>query len=323
MGKIKTAAEGLSALSTKLSGDPLKPERARLLRDFIENNLLAAPESLHNWLVGGVPLTDGILKSASQAASKRKRFFDASDSASVKSVYDYYALYQVQLATLLTNYMHAKPEAWSGQDIQTQVAKIEANIDQQEKLLKPTVPDGAVVDMNTNKMWTQNYSPNNLPASEFFRRVKPQGVGPLKTEWPQGTHGPRGIQGLPFGNWTLPSQAEIETLIQGRGGKAGVVWLKEEAGMSQNQASGGGGWAFMSKPTGWKAHIQGTRSLADDSLEIFRYDLWRGIVVSKEIRWCGDANARCVEELRGKLGEIKGATMYVRPLGNDERYWWR
>ena len=117
MGKIKTAAEGLSALSTKLSGDPLKPERARLLRDFIENNLLAAPESLHNWLVGGVPLTDGILKSASQAASKRKRFFDASDSASVKSVYDYYALYQVQLATLLTNYMHAKPEAWSGQDI--------------------------------------------------------------------------------------------------------------------------------------------------------------------------------------------------------------
>ena len=177
--------------------------------------------------------------------------------------------------------------------------------------------------MNTNKMWTQNYSPNNLPASEFFRRVKPQGVGPLKTEWPQGTHGPRGIQGLPFGNWTLPSQAEIETLIQGRGGKAGVVWLKEEAGMSQNQASGGGGWPFMSRPTGWKAHIQGTRSLADDSLEIFRYDLWRGIVVSKEIRWCGDANARCVEELRGKLGEIKGATMYVRPLGNDERYWWR
>lgn len=175
--------------------------------------------------------------------------------------------------------------------------------------------------MNTNKMWTQNYSPNNLPASEFYRRVQSRPNGPLSTQWPQGAHGLRGIQGLPFGNWTLPSQAEIRTLIEGRGSTSGVAWLKDKAGMSQNQVNGGGGLAFMSKPSGWASHTSGSNFT--DRLEINRYDLWRGIVVRHEISWCAAVYNDCREELRRKLESVRGATMYVRPLGNDESYWWR
>jgi hypothetical protein len=51
----------------------------------------------------------------------------------------------------------------------------------------------------------------------------------------------------------------------------------------------------------------------------------RGIVVQNEISWCsfGATTPGCREELRRKLEAVKGATMYVRPLGNDETYWWR
>jgi len=143
--------------------------------------------------------------------------------------------------------------------------------------------------------------------------------------WPQDYHGPRAIEGLPGGNWTLPSKAEIETMIEGHGSTSGVQWLKEQAGMSGNQANGGGGLAYMSRPK--TGHTDDTTRT--DSLEIFRYDLWRATVVRDVIVWGGDPcggradDERCLGELRRKLEAVKGATMYVRPLGNDETYWWR
>jgi hypothetical protein len=324
LGRIKYASEQLSILANALRGDPKKPNLAASIGTYVERNLLDAPAILHEHLGASVPLANSILKAASQAQSKRGRFFDASDSARVKSVFDYYALCQAQLATLLTNYWHTKPDTYSGEDIRAQVAKIEANTAEQATLLKPPVPDGAVVDTRTNKIWTQDYSPNSLPASLFYRREPPGGA--VKTVWPQEYHGPRAIEGLPGGNWTLPSKAEIETLIEGRGSKNGVQWLKEQAGMSQAQANGGGGLVYMSRPSGWTSHTDSSPPRTD-SLEIFRYDLWQGSVGRHVIVWgapCGTPwEERCLQELRRKLEAVKGATMYVRPLGNDETYWWR
>jgi hypothetical protein len=323
LGRIDHASEDLSYLANAARADPSKPNFAAAIGTYVGTKLLDAPAILHRHLGASVPLADSILKAASQAQSKR-RFFDASDSARVKSVFDYYALYQAQLATLLTNYWHTKPDTYSGEYIRAQVAKIEANTAEQATLLKPPVPDGAVVETRTNKIWTQNYSPNSLPASLFYRREPPGGL--VKTVWPQDYHGPRAIEGLPGGNWTLPSRAEIESLIDGRGSTSGVQWLKDKAGMSGSQANGGGGLAFMSRPSGWTSHTDTVSRI--DSLEIFRYDLWRGIVVRDVIVWGGDPcrgranDERCLQELRRKLEAVKGATMYVRPLANDETYWW-
>jgi hypothetical protein len=325
LGNIKTASEDLSYLASMERNDARKPNFAAALGTFVETKLRGAPEILHGHLGASVPFANSVLKAASQAVSKRRRFFDASDSARIKSVFDYYALYQAQLATVLTNYWHTKPDTYPGDYIREQVAKIRANTDEQATLLKPPVPHGAVVDTKTNKMWTQDYSPNSLPASLFYRR-EPSG-GLVKTVWPQEYHGPRAIEGLPGGNWTLPSKAEIETLIEGRGSKNGVQWLKEQAGMSQAQANGGGGLVYMSRPSGWTSNTDHASRI--DSLEIFRYDLWQGTVGRQVIVWGGDPchgradDARCLQDLRGKLETVKGATMYVRPLGNDETYWWR
>jgi hypothetical protein len=322
--RIDHASERLSLLAKSPRDDPTKPNFAAAIGDYVKDKLEEAPAILHGHLFASVPLANNILKSASQAVKNRRRFFDASDSARVKSVFDYYALYQAQLATLLTNYWHTKPDTYSGDNIRAQVDKIKANTDEQATLLKPAVPDGAVVDTKTNKMWTQDYSPNSLPASLFYRREPPGGA--VKTVWPQEYHGPRAIEGLPGGNWTLPSKAEIETLIEGRGSKNGVTWLKEQAGMSQAQANGGGGLVYMSRPSGWTSNTDSSPP-RQDSLKIVRYDLWQGIVNEHVIVWgapCGTPwEERCLQELRRKLEAVKGATMYVRPLGNDETYWWR
>jgi hypothetical protein len=321
LGRIDHASEQLSLLASLPRDDRTKSNFAAATGTYVETKLLDAPAILHRHLGASVPLADSILKAASQALSKRQRFFDASDSASVKSVFDYYALYQAQLATVLTNYWHTKPDTYSGEVIQAQVARIEANIAEQATLLKPAVPDGAVVDMRTNKVWTQNYRPNPQAASEFYRRDRPGTTGPLNTVWPQESHGPRAIQGLPGGNWTLPSRAEIETLIEGHGNVNGVQSLEDKARMSTNQTRSGGGWVFMRRPDGWTSHTP--KSIFDHRLEIFQYDLWRGIVVQREISWCSAAWPSCQEELLRELRKIHGQTMYVRPLANDETYWWR
>ena len=142
------------------------------------------------------------------------------------------------------------------------------------------------------------------------------------TRFPQDAHGQRTLGGLPGGNWTLPSKAEIETLIQGRGNVNGPHWLHDKARMNLNQTNAAGGLAYMSRPDGWSSHTQPTRFANDHRLEIFRYNLWTGGVVREEIRWCAGPLPNCQAELRGKLEKVKGAIFYVRPVGGDGPYWW-
>ena len=149
---------------------------ARAARDeivtYIQNNinLQDGGAILHKALLSDVPGAEDILKAASAVEVGRGRFFDSESSKRVRSVAGYYALYQAQWAILIAEYQHAKelPDSFTTETLKDLSS---AKIDAQEASLKPAVPSGAVVDTKNNKMWTQNFQPNPMDASAFFKRV--------------------------------------------------------------------------------------------------------------------------------------------------------
>src|SRR5262245_11020982 len=255
LGSITHAHEDLAYLANLPSADPSRKNFAQTIQDYIGKNLIDAPEKLNQKLASSVPVAGGanIIKAASQAVVKQKRFFDEKSTASIKSVYDYFAVYQTQLAVLLANYWNSQPETYSPQVKTAKLQRLQGYLADQKTLLKPAPPSGTVIDTRTNKMWTQNFKPNPVEAAAFFQfRWFDRAYFVL----PQQTHGPRPILWplyLPFQNWQLPNEAEFRQLIDGHGDAKPVHWLGTEAGMSQLQtdAPPAAGLAFMRGPDSW------------------------------------------------------------------------
>ena len=86
------------------------------------------------------------------------------------------------------------------------------NVANQAKALKPTVPAGAVIDTRTNKMWTQSYTPNPMPANTFFRVDFAGGRGITPNYESQFDVK---LPGMDFADWALPSKRDFQGLIQG------------------------------------------------------------------------------------------------------------
>jgi hypothetical protein len=273
-----------------------------------------------------VPVAQGgnILKAASEAVVRSKRFFTASSTAKIRSVYDYFATYETELAVLLTNYWNSKPETYLPQVRAANVEQIRRNIVDQKTVLKPPPPPGTVIDTKTNKMWTTNFGPNPVDTASFFKFI-PQGDSGTAS-YPPETNGPRKIAGLPGDNWNLPSENDFATLVDSSGGRRPVEWLLDEAGMSrlQTDAPGSQGLAFMKD--GFKTRFDcggGGVPACYFHLDIFRFDLWSSKPVGKGVRmFCGYGSCD-LKKLRHEVEGIKGSAMYVRDLAPDESYWWR
>jgi hypothetical protein len=334
LAKIEHAHERLALLAQLPSTDTTRKNFARTIQDYIGNNLIDAPEKLNQRLGSNVPVAEGanIIKAASQAVGKQKRFFDASSTASIKSVYEYYAVYQTQLAVLLANYWNSLPETYSAQVKIASLEGIQRHIADQKTLLKPAPASGTVIDTRTNKMWTRNFQGNPVDAASFAKYVDVHGE-PWTLTLPKETHGPRTIPGLPFADWQLPDETEFRALIDGHGDAKPVHWLWREAGMSQQQtdAPPAEGLAFMRGRSGWTILGPGRfRPRSTLGVVIKRFDLWNDAVRETRV-YFGDcataigASWLCPHgnEVAGKLQPIKGATMYVRALGANESYWWR
>lgn len=127
---------------------------ARGVQSRIKHTLVDrfAALQLHRALDTQVPGANDILKAASQVYGSR-RFFTAESSANIRAIHDYFALYQLRLAALLTNFGTTEP-GFSAQRLAEEVRAIEANIEaQRSDRLKPPVPDDKFVDTRNMKLW--------------------------------------------------------------------------------------------------------------------------------------------------------------------------
>jgi hypothetical protein len=233
LNSIDHAQVRLKYLAGLKPGDKTAPKYRDETVDYIGAHLLDKGSLLNRALVPDVPGATGLLKAASDVEVAR-RFFDVQSSKAVKSVAGYYALYEAELAVLIAEYQHAKPDTYSDDATTTVLSDATNRINAQAAYLKPDVPSGAVVDTKTNKMWTQHFTPNPVDASAFFKLIN-EGFRNCRKVYSEEAFGPRQIKGLPFGDWVLPGKDDFATLISGRGALGGVTYLQQAARMSPHQ----------------------------------------------------------------------------------------
>ena len=320
IGQIDYASNQLALLTALPAGDRTKPAFTQTIVSYIGANLRDAPDILNQNLTSNVPLSDNLIKSASRLVKTRRgRFFDSTDSAQVKSVYDYFATYQARLAVLLTEYFHALPDVYSLPTVQAEVSRMESKVTAQAQSLKPSVPKGAVVDSQKRLMWTQAATQKDLAS---FASIVPGRYWFGDFQWrPNATA--TGVPGLPFTNWSLPSSAHLSELIAGWSGDNPLAWLRKEARF-EPQASP----VYLMAGVAYR-HVRTGNSTFELRATLQNYDLRAGKhEFSTGPRW--DAPVDTFRQpgynaITASLGPfrnyVRGA-LFVRPVPMDETYWW-
>jgi hypothetical protein len=308
IGRIDHASSQLALLAGMPRSDTTRRAFTQTIVDYIGANLLDAPSILNQNLSANVPLSDNLIKSASRVVAQRSRFFDSKSSAAVKSVYDYFAAYEVKLALLLTEYWHAKPETYSPATVASSLAAIEANVDAQLGSLKPPVPERTVADKRTGLMWAQAL---NAPAAADLHAIAEiynPSRGPQRFRLKPGA-GSTGVAGLPF-VWRVPTIGELERLIEGWSGRSPAAWLEEQARMSKPMLDVSGGQMWVRDGFEFR---RGTVS----ELRIDVFDVQRGTRRQRpSIFWF------FADGWRGDFGDAKAGLMYVLGPIQSETYWW-
>jgi hypothetical protein len=257
-------------------------------------------------------LADNLIKSASRTLGQRK-FFGPKSSAEVRGVYDYFAAYQVQLAMLLQEYYHAKPNVYSPTNAAANLERLRANVVSQADSLKPDVPGNTVIDTKSREMWvTDLRDPEvTLRRLAFVGRGGFNWVREFRSGCGSGTlNGPIGVEGVPYCDWELPTQDAYERLIEGWSGASPSHWLHREAGISGRILS-----AF-----GYKKWIRSDYSIRTQGLSelltLKTFDLYYNqdnlhfLLWGPGISW------------ESEFDGIHAGLMYKRRLAPDQSYWW-
>ena len=209
-----------------------------------ERNLLSA------FLSNPIPGVPGILKAASKKAAAQDRFFRQGESQSVRDVYQYYAIYQLRLANLLTEYWNTRScannpvpqDCLSPKTIQLYLDEFENNIDKQKDELKPPLPAGTFVDRTTMRMWPQASWPlNGFDALNWTAVWQPETctIAAYRSSCEGSRHSPYGLPkrtnlplpGLgPWSDWKFPSEDDYKGLIDGWVGDSPLAWLNKNVG---------------------------------------------------------------------------------------------
>ena len=214
IGQIDYAQSQLALLGNLAPDDPTLPKFAQTIDDYIGSTLLDAPAILHRTLSPGIPLAGNVTKATSRALAAGTRVFDPGEQAQVEAVYNYFAVYQTQLAVLLANYWHSKPDTYSQETIRQSLVQIQRNVTEQRTALKPQLPDGSWIDPATGLMWTFTIDPVSAPAfiQGYWARFNLDPVG-----------------GRPFTNWRLASSEELSRHTSDINGSA-RVYLNAQLG---------------------------------------------------------------------------------------------
>jgi hypothetical protein len=311
-GQIDHANSQLVLLANMPSGDPTKRLFAQTIVDYIGTNLLDAPEILNQNLGTRIALADNLIKSASRTLGQRK-FFGPKSSAEVRGIYNYFAAYQVQLAMLLQEYYHAKPNVYSPTNAAANLERLRANVVSQADSLKPDVPDNTVIDTKSREMWLTDLRDPEVP----LRRLAFVGRGGFN--WVKESrsgcgfrpvNGPIGVAGVPYCDWELPTQDAYERLIEGWSGASPSHWLRKEAGFSGRILSAFGYKKWINRD--YSIREQGPASL----LGVNTFDLYYNRADYNPLLWGVGTS------WESKFDGIHAGLMYKRRLGADESYWW-
>lgn len=282
----------------------LRKAYAAEIDQYIHDKLLDAPEILNRHLNPSLSIGDNVIKATSRALAT-ERFFDMRDSAEVQAVYDYFALYQLHLTVLLTNYWNAHPDTYSAATIKASIADIQANVlATQKQSLKPPVPTGTFFDTETPRfMWgTQNETVNAL-------RLEEEQLA-KKTTLVMG----------PFRNWQMAADGDFRNLLEGASGQP-RQWLQDQITVPIRHQLLWASDSLHRRPVG----------NGDYELLVTIFDLATG----RDERhaygnshaaesWC-DIGRRCGLQnprLRDFLSQKTGGLMLLRYLASGESYWW-
>ncbi|MBV9800940.1 MAG: hypothetical protein JO039_23030 [Solirubrobacterales bacterium] len=317
IGQIDHATSQLELLAGLRADNPNRAEFARTIVDYIGTNLLDAPAILNRGLGSHLPLADNVIKAASRALGQRK-FFGPQSSAEVRSVYDYFAAYQVQLAMLLQEYYHAKPTVYSAETNAANLARLQGNVESQARALKPDVPANTVIDTKSREMWVTDLPDPKKRLIELAEVLPRPGSVP-RFSWRTGENvnqcgtrpvdGPTGVRGFAYCNWELPTAEAYRRLTEGWNGKSPASWLVSVAGFNAGfiAASGHVKWVRMGYDIGL-----GRFSL---DLSVYQFDLSNDSLFSHRLVWRSP-------NWQGEFERVYAALMYVRKLAPDDSYWW-
>jgi hypothetical protein len=308
IGKIDHASSQLALLANTPQTEAERRAFTQTIVDYIGANLLDAPSILNQNLSVSVPLSDNLVKSASRLVAGRSRFFGSNSSKDVKSVYDYFAGYEVRLAVLLSEYWHTKPEAYSPAIVAANLAAIETNVDSQAGSLKPSVPERTVVDTKNRVMWTQSLP--STPQAADLHTLGEIVPGRRKVFRLKPAAGPRGLAGFPYGDWWVPTLGDFARLIEGWSGRNSSAWLQKEAQMSKAMVDVKD--SQMWARDGFKL-LRGTWDRLD--IDVFDLDRGRSIDLPSPTWFFADG-------WRGDFSDAKAGLIFARALTSGESYWW-
>jgi hypothetical protein len=205
LGQIDHAETQLALLANMAPDDPTLPNFAQTIVAYVGSNLLDAPAILHRTLSPSIPLAGNVIKATSRAVAANTRVFDRRKQAQVEAVFNYFAIYQTELAVLLSNYWHAKPDTYSEETIRQSLIQIQRNVSEKRTALKPSLPSDSWIDPATGLMWTFTIDPVSGPAF-------------IQSYWTRFTLDPVG--GRPFTNWRLSSGGELSSYTSSMSGSA-------------------------------------------------------------------------------------------------------
>ena len=224
---------------------------------IIKNEIAPKRGLINELMLETGPGGDGIIRAASKKAALQDRWFTASDSQAVFDVYKYFAIYQLRMANLLTEYWNTRsctntpvpPDCLSPTTIQQNLDKFQKDIDAQTALLKPPLPPGTFIDRNHDAdvadgvMAAQRARRPQLdlgmaaaalhvPLGSGPARARPQSPYPL----PRRTNLPLPALG-PWTDWQTPTEDDFKSLIDGWEGDSPLAWLHKNTGFSTTTMS--------------------------------------------------------------------------------------
>jgi len=249
LSRIKTIQQSIEDLLKLKDDDPGRVGATKRILGEIKQ-LEPDRNLLNDLLTQTGPGGDGILRAASKKAALKNRWFTPEDSRSVREVYDYYAIYQLRLANLLTEYWNTRSctntpvpqDCLSPTTIQLDLDKFQTAIQEQQALLKPPLPAGTFIDRGTMRMWPRSSWPlNGQQALDLTSVWQPRRcVDTTRTRTCKGSAAdpfplPRrtnlSLPALgPWTDWQTPTEDDFKSLIDGWEGDSPLAWLHRNAG---------------------------------------------------------------------------------------------
>ena len=325
LGQIEYAQSQLALLANLDPDDPTLPRFAETIESYIGSRLLDAPTILHRNLKPGIALADDVFKATSRAVAANTRVFDKGKQAQVEAIYDYFAVYQTQLAILLANYWHAKPDTYSQETIRQNIVQIQRNVTEQRTSLKPFPPDNTWVDPATGLMWS--FTRGSVSGTAFVDNYYTPTAFSI-------TNPATGLvlpNGAPFKNWRLSTRDELTRHTSYINGNARVYL---DAQLADRDAVPNWTWTFDSAIGGQRRAFpnrSGTPIKNYVFLAVFNLD-------SKQFEYLNDPATRYdgytppyawpdteLSAPRGRQWLASKSTqglLYVRRPPGGEDYWW-